>query len=875
MIGKTISHYKIVEKLGQGGMGVVYRAHDTKLKRDVAIKFLPGRIAANQEERERFKIEAQAAAALNHPNIATIYAIEEVEDELFIAMEYIEGQELKGIIGTHRNMPLPFEEVISYTKQIAEGLQAAHKKGIVHRDIKSSNIMITREGKVKIMDFGLAKVRGGALMTKVGTTLGTAAYMSPEQTRGEEVDQRADIWSLGVIFYEMITNQLPFGGDYEQAVVYSILNETPEPLSAKREDLPEMFSAICNKLLSKKPADRYQYVDEFLADLIPEMSKGSIQPIISVKETRDKTSATKGKLIVGISALIILVVFVIYIFIFKGNETGELTYREKIVVLPFENLGSADEEYFAAGITEEINSKLSEIKGLAVIGRTSANQYKGTNKSVEQIGNELGVNYILEGTVRWEKQPGEESRVRVTPRLIKVADGVQIWTKPYDAILESVFAVQSDIASRVATTLNVTLAGTEQKSISQKPTENVEAYDYYLRGMDYVFRAKSAANHYIAEQMFLRAIELDPKFALAYVELAITNLGLYWFHWDRSDERLANAKGYIEKAAAINPDLPDVYRAWADYYYHGFLEYDKALAALEKGLKLKPEDWDMLSYVGFVKRRQGEFMEAIRYFKETLVLDPLAPQMNEYLGETYLLLRNYGEAEKYFDREIEITPDWGFPHEFKARIYVLRDGDLEKAYQSLNSSLNIVSQEEDVVVALLVEVQIMRQKYDEALQIVLNYPAEIYEDQFRFILKDHFLARIYALQNNQVLKKAHYESARKILEAKLEELPDDARSHSALGLVYAGLGNKEEAIKAGLTAVEILSIEKEAWRGFFRELDLARIYAMVGEGELAVDKLEYLLSVPGELSVKYLKLDPVWRPLHKNERFKRLLDTPL
>ena len=242
MVGKTLSHYKIIEKLGEGGMGVVYKAEDTKLERTVAIKFLPRQIAVNSEERERFKIEAKAAASLNHPNIATIYAIEEVDGDTFIVMEYIKGKELRELTTDDRELSI--EDATNYATQIAEGLKAAHEEDVTHRDIKSANIMVTDKGQVKIMDFGLAKVRGGALVTKVGTTLGTAAYMSPEQARGEEADHRSDIWSFGVVLYEMLTGKLPFGGDYEQAVTYAIMNEEPEAVSILRADVPEFLEQV-------------------------------------------------------------------------------------------------------------------------------------------------------------------------------------------------------------------------------------------------------------------------------------------------------------------------------------------------------------------------------------------------------------------------------------------------------------------------------------------------------------------------------------------------------------------------------------------------------------------------------------------------------
>jgi non-specific serine/threonine protein kinase len=329
MIGASILHYKVIAELGRGGMGIVYKAEDTKLKRDVAIKFLPHRIAINDEERERFRIEAQAAAALNHPNISTIYAIEETEDDMFIVMEYIEGKELREmVVEAHNYAPLPFEKIITYATQIAEGLRAAHEKGVIHRDIKPSNIMITTKDQVKIMDFGLAKLPGGTRITKVGTALGTVAYMSPEQVTGQEVDQRSDIWSLGVVLYEMLTGKLPFPSEYEQVLIYSILHDEPN----LEFSTPFEFMQIIKKALSKNPGERYSGI----AELLDELNK--CKDFIRPDSIPAKSSAS-------------------------------------IVVLPFINLSSEKEnEYFSDGMTEELINGLAKIKHLHVVSRTSGNR---------------------------------------------------------------------------------------------------------------------------------------------------------------------------------------------------------------------------------------------------------------------------------------------------------------------------------------------------------------------------------------------------------------------------------------------------------------------------------------------------------------------
>jgi TolB-like protein/Tfp pilus assembly protein PilF len=564
--------------------------------------------------------------------------------------------------------------------------------------------------------------------------------------------------------------------------------------------------------------------------------------------------------------------FIVVYFVFiYDSESGESSVERKmIVVLPFENLSSSEKEYFADGITEEITSRLSEIKQLGVIGRTSATQYKNINKTIEQIGEELGVDYLLEGSVRWEKLQGEQSRIRVTPQLIKVSDGTHIWTKRYDAILESVFDVQSDIAEKVANALDITLLGAEQKLISQKPTDNLEAYDYYLRGNLYYNQGDMIEYFQIAEKMFQKAIELDSNFVLAYTRLAQTNLFFYWFYWARTDNRLRKSKYYIDKALEINPDLAEIYMALGQYYYYGFLNYDRALYEFNKGLKIKPNYEEILIFIGLVKRRQGKFEEAISYMIKSLELDPLT-LTNLEISSTYFLIKKYEESEKYSDKAISLTPDWGSPFFYKAKAHIFRNGDVNRAYKILKNSLDIVIQEKRRVISLLVQVQIFSGKYEEALKTLSDESLEVFEDQFTFLPKSQLLAIIHGLENNKSLENAYYDSARVVIKSELEKLPDDARLHSALGLVLAGLGKKEESIKEGKLAVKLIPVTKEAWRGFHRELDLAKIYTMVGEYDLAIQKLDYLLSIPGELSVPYIKIDPVWQDLLELPRMKEVL----
>jgi eukaryotic-like serine/threonine-protein kinase len=873
MIGETILHYKILDKLGEGGMGIVYLAEDTRLKRQVAIKFLPHNISANEEERKRLEIEAQAAASLNHPNIATIYAIEESNSQIFIVMEYIEGKELKDIVETRHAPSLQMNVVINYAIQIAEGLEAAHKKGIIHRDIKSSNIMITNDGKVKIMDFGLAKVRGGTQLTKVGSTVGTAAYMSPEQAKGEEVDHRTDIWSFGVVLYEMLTGKLPFKGEYDQAVVYSIINDEPE-LSEKIT--PELNYAI-NKAIAKERKNRYQSATEFLNDLT-EINHGLTTKSFTNEKTfqtkiNSSTEKKKKKWVVSV-AIIGFVVFVTAAYLFFNNKSEEKTTsseRKMIVVLPFQNLGSPDDEYFADGITGEITSKLSGLSGLGVIARASAMRYKNSQKTLKQIGNDLGVQYVLEGTVQWELLPDGKKRIRVNPELIDINNSTQMWSKPYEADFSNAFTLQAEIASTVADALNLTLIKSEQISLEKKITSNSDAYDIYLKALYYSSDIGNEKNSRIAVEMLEKAISLDKNFAEAYALLSTVQSNMYWEYFERTEEFLNNSKINAQTALKIDPDLADAHVAMGNYYYHGILDYNSALQEYNNAIKINPNDVEANNGIAFVLRREGKMHETISYLEKTFKLDPKNYNTIYSIGETNCLLREYDKVVPYLDDAISITPDAVFAYDMKVRSYLLSSGNIEAARKVIMNALNkkIGLDSKDFINTIYL-FDVMDRNFEGALNRVKG--VNKIDIQFTYKPEDLLSALVYRFMNNKILAFKNFKSAVQNLQKELKKHPQDSRMHSALGLSYAGLGEKENAIREGKRGLELMPVSKEAWRGTYRLLDLAQIYTIVGKQDLALDAIEDLLNKPTDaLSVWFLKLDPIWEPLRGNPRYQELI----
>jgi TolB-like protein len=526
----------------------------------------------------------------------------------------------------------------------------------------------------------------------------------------------------------------------------------------------------------------------------------------------------------GIALLALVVAAGWWVLRERGESPDE---RKTLVVLPFENLGPPDEEYFADGVTEEITSRLARISGLGVIGRTSAIQYKNTDKTIRQIGEELGVDYLLEGTVRWERVGEGESRVRVTPQLIKVSDATHVWTEPYEEALSGIFRIQTDIAERVAAALQVTLLGAERQVLEAEPTENLEAYDYYLRGIDYHRRGFLEREIQLAIRMFERAAELDSAFALAYAWLGFEHTGMYHLFYDRSAERLDQARAALDEALRLDPDLPEAHLMFC-FHYWSLLEHDRAL-------------------------------------------DPRYAIHPMNVGGVYRYLRRYPEAERSYERAIALLPDFGVLYVELACAYVAWDGTTERARMALARAAQAGASPGWLGPLLQVQFELFDRDYPGALDQLALWERDYLDVIYVFVPRAQLYAQVYGLIGNRELERAYYDSARAVVEVRLQELPADARLHSALGIAYAGLGRVDEAIHEGRIGVELAPLDKDAAMGPYRILELAQIYTMVGEYAAAVEQLEYLLSVPGPHSAAMLRVDPTWDVLRDQSRFQSLL----
>jgi serine/threonine protein kinase/tetratricopeptide (TPR) repeat protein len=657
MIGKKILHYQILEKLGEGGMGVVYLAEDTRLHRNVAIKFLPQTVTTNSESRERFKKEARAAAALNHPNIATIHAIEEVEDQIFIVMEYVEGQELKDLVRVHHDLPMPVEDCIAYTTQIAEGLQAAHEKGIVHRDIKSSNIMITEKGQVKIMDFGLAKVGEGMQLTREQSTLGTAPYMSPEQLRGNQVDQRSDIWSLGVVFYEMVTGNLPFRGDYEQAVIYAIVNEDFDDIQNYRFNINPLFVKVIKQALQKNPEHRYQQVSEILIDLKTGMGKNlsdlSKSPDNLQPDSRPGLDHRKGNfnrsIYISLALIAGLIIFMFGYFLFFANS-GSI---DSMAVLPFLNVsGDTNIEYLSDGVTASLINRLSELSNLKVMSRHSVVRFKDNNEGPRVAGRMLGVQAVVAGQLDLL-----DEKLIVDVELLNVKDGRQLWGDRFERGRTDILTIEGEIVKRISQRLKVKLAGEEELNQIQDDAIDPLAYDLYLRGR-YIMLGTSDDGPARAQEFFRQAIEREPRFALAYAGLGESYVIQAWLSSRNRGDMVPLSKAALKKAIKLDATLSEVHILAGEIALYFDWDWIAADASYRRAIELNHgSDLAHREYGNYLLL-MGHTEEAIAEARIAQSLDPLSVYASHQLGYSLLTVAKYSEAAAEFRKAIDLNPTW-------------------------------------------------------------------------------------------------------------------------------------------------------------------------------------------------------------------------
>src|SRR6266545_406426 len=663
--GELIGHYRIESLIGVGGMGEVYLARDERLGRKAALKLLPESLTTDETQLSRFKNEARTASSLNHPNILTVYEIGTEGNRQFIATEFIEGITLRASLARGRIMP---HAALEIAVQMASALAAAHETGVVHRDIKPENIMLRPDGYAKVLDFGIAKLteqHPGSDSHEVGTTtllqtrpglvLGTTRYMSPEQARGQKVDARSDIWSMGVVLYEMVGGVPPFSGATPSDCIASILKTEPPPLSGVLSDVPVKLQSIVQKALRKNRDERYQTIKEMLTDLrdlkgelevegSSPQSKARVEPILT-RINRHKRDA-----LLTLAAAILLAAAFGYHFYFVAP--APVPNEKSIAVLPFADLSQArDQEYFCDGIQEEILTRLSKIRDLKVISRTSTQRFKSAPKNLPEIARQLGVATILEGTVQ-----KAEGQVRVNVQLINARNDSHLWAEKYDRRLTDIFGVESEIAKAIADTLQAKLSGTEQRAIAIRPTENAEAHQLYLKGT-YFSNKRTGPDFRTAIEYFKNAIGRDPNYALAYAGLADAYALLSLYGGEGPQETVSQAKAAARKALELEDTLPEAHNSLGLVLALYDFDFAQSKKEFERAIELDPNYATAHHQFGNMNLTMvGEFDRAIAEGKRAVELDPLSLIINADLGQNFLLARRYDEAIDQLRKTLAMDP---------------------------------------------------------------------------------------------------------------------------------------------------------------------------------------------------------------------------
>jgi TolB-like protein/tRNA A-37 threonylcarbamoyl transferase component Bud32/Flp pilus assembly protein TadD len=870
-MGTKLGPYELTGALGSGGMGEVYKARDSKLQRDVAIKVLPEAVASDERAYTRFEREAHAVAALSHPNILSIFDFGRDGRLAYAVMELLEGLTLRQKLAQGT---LPPKVAIDYAMQIAKGLAAAHEKGIVHRDLKPENVFVTRDGHIKILDFGLAKrvETDDEGQTQAGMVMGTVGYMSPEQVRGKDVDRRSDIFSFGAVLYEMLTRKRAFKKGSNVETMEAILNDEPRELSGSG-GIPPALAVLVKRCLEKSPERRFESAHDLTIALEELWVPVSTATYASYRRRlRVRRVAYAG----GVALLAAVASLAAWRIASRRpgrpRWTAESGRPARLVVLPFDNQGAPEDAYFASGVTDEISGRLGSVKGLTVISRTTANAYDRKGKTIGQIGKDLDVDYVLEGSVRWEHAPGSKGRVRVSPQLIQVADDAEIWSDRYDRFTADVFAIQSEVGENVAKAAGVKLAPAEKAALASAATKDMQAYDLYLRALAASGR-QTKKDQEEALQLAQSAVEKDPSYAQALALLAKTHLFIYFLHFDHSKEHVDRAKDIVDKLTALGPDLPETHVARAYLTYWGLSDYPRALEEFKAVLALQPSNADALIGLGYVSRRLGRWEEAAEEMGRLVKLDPRNSLTLIQYGYTCLLLRRYADADATWRKAVEIFPGSGTPWGRGAWLQVVWKGDVEKAKEIVDQGSRVAGllDDQDWIGWARFRVALARRDFAGALSGLDQEKESAISNNFVYIPIELMRGQALDLMGRKEAARRSYEAARTDLEERSRQEPEDSRYQGSLALACAGLGLKEEALRAANRGIELMPMAKDSWAGPWRIEELALVETMLGAKADAVERVGFLLSHTGEISANVLRLDPRWDPLRDEPGFQALV----
>ena len=869
--------YAFERELGRGGMATVWLAQDLRHDRPVALKLLHLHLAAALGP-ERFQREIRMAARLQHPHVLTVLDSGETDGRLWFTMPYVEGESLRDRL--RRERQLPVDAAIRIAVEAARGLAYAHEHGVIHRDIKPENILLTRDGSTLVADFGIARaLSNDEGLTETGMAVGTPAYMSPEQAAGDKaLDARTDQFSLAAVLYELLAGEPPWTGATAQAVAAKRLSEPAPSVRAVRPNVPAAVDDAIRKALSPVAADRFGSMEQFAgavdtrtgAQTDGSTSTATASPSVGAKPRPAATPSARRRIPIAASSLTLgLLIGFGVLFGWLRHRTDEpsgASGAKRLAVLPFENLGSADQEYFADGVTDEVRGKLTSLPGLQVTARSSSNQYRKSTRSPQEIGRELGVDWLLTGTVRWEKAGGG-NHVRVSPELIQVSTGSTRWQQPFDAALTDVFQVQADMAGQVAQALDVALGSPQKAVLAERPTANPAAYDAFLKGEaeSQGVGTPDASHLRGALPYYEQAVALDSGFVQAWTQLSRTH-SLLQVNGAPSQQGARRALEAAERARRLAPDHPEGHFALGEYYAAVPVDYPRALQEYEAGLRMAPDNADLLGAAALAELSSGRWDEALQHLERAAILDPRSGTVTRRLAYTYLRLRRLPESVAACDRAIALAPDNETLLQIKVMAY-LAMGDLDRARATLTSA--VARYDPTAIVTNFANYYDLYWILPPELQeLLLRLTPSAYDDRATWAI---VRAQALDLRGDKAQARIYADSARLGLEERLRETPSDAQSHTFLGLALALLGRKAEAIAEGEKGSALLPISKDAFSGPYLQHQLVRIYMLVGEPDKALDRLEPLLKMPYYLSPGWLRVDPNFDPLRSNPRFQQLV----
>jgi serine/threonine protein kinase/TolB-like protein/lipopolysaccharide biosynthesis regulator YciM len=872
-----LGNYQILEEIGRGGMGVIYRARQKHSRRIVALKRILSYHSDSQETLVRFRREAEAAAHLDHPNILPIYEVGECENGLpFFSMKFAGGGSLLEIAPALRKDP---RRAVALIAKVARAVQYAHSRGILHRDLKPGNIMLDGHGEPMVSDFGLAKwLDASTDLTQTLTIFGTPGYIAPEQANPAVAGQAgrltpaADIYSLGAILFDLLTGRPPFLGEHALAVIQQASEKPAPKLRSLAPALDRDLETICAKCLEREPEARYHSAAALAEDLERWLDGRSIMARPVPAPTRMWRWSRRHPRQAGMIVLLLVLSAMVGAMIWRGEFARPQAAQvpDGIAILPFDSLSPEKENaFFADGVYDGVSTKLAKVANLKIISHNSVARFRG-NHNAQEIGRALNVAYLLEGSVR-----RDAGKIHLNVQLIAARNNAPVWAQEYDRDLNDVFTLQSEIAQKVADRLGAQTSSAEKAAIQEPPTADIIAYDQYLRAKDLIngisFSARAKEDLVQAVQLLEQAVARDPSFFLAYGELAGAHDRMYFLGFDHTDARLKLSEAAIQTIRRLRPDSGETHLALAQHYYWAYSDFDRAKQELAVARKTLPNESRIPLLTAYVDRRQGRWEKAADEMKKALQLDPRALSILQQLSITYEGLRRYREMAATLDRALAIAPK-----DVPSRV---RRASVDLQWRAnakpLRTTIETILAEDPNAAPLLVEqwrvLAFSQRDAAAADRAMAAMPSDgCYDDNIPF--PNSWCRGLAArLRGEESTAHAAFSEARKELEQKAQDQPSYAAALCALGVVDAFLGNKENAVREGERAAELMPVGKSAYEGALLIKNLAIIYAWTGEKDRAIERLTEAVKLPNDVSYGNLRLNPLWDPLRGDPRFEALV----